>query len=205
MSLAARLPRGRQAQKTLQTQENILTAVVALICEGGYAAASSSQIARRAGVSWGAVQHQFGSKEQLLLQVIQRSFDTLNASLAEPGLREGGLDQRVGAFVDALWAHHSKDIGWASLEIILALRREPRTQQQAHLASLQISESCTASMREIFADCALSDEQVLDALIFMHSALQGLSIQDVFDVEPAYLARHIKRLKQVLYAMLSGY
>ena len=60
-------------------------------------------------------------------------------------------------------------------------------------------------MREIFADCTLADDQVLDALIFVHSALQGLSIQDVFDVEPDYLARNIRRLKQVLYAMLSGY
>tara|TARA_Y100001951_G_scaffold50901_1_gene40209 strand:+ start:27760 stop:28371 length:612 start_codon:yes stop_codon:yes gene_type:complete len=198
-------PLGRQAQKTQQTQENILSAVVSLICEGGYAAATSSQIAERAGVSWGAVQHQFGSKERLLLQVIQRSFDTLNASLAAPSLREGGLDKRIGSFVDTLWQHHSKDIGWASLEILLALRREPRTQQQAKLASLGISESCTTSMREIFADCTLADDQVLDALIFVHSALQGLSIQDVFDVEPDYLARHIRRLKQVLYAMLSGY
>ena len=197
-------PLGRQAQKTQQTQENILTAVVSLICEGGYAAATSSQIAERAGVSWGAVQHQFGSKEQLLLQVIQRSFDTLNASLAAPSLREGELSQRVSAFVDTLWQHHSKDIGWASLEILLALRREPRTQQQAHMASLRISDSCTASMRDIFSDCTLSDEQVLDALIFVHSALQGLSIQDVFDVEPTYLSRHLSRLKQVLYAMLSG-
>lgn len=198
-------PLGRQAQKTQQTQENILSAVVSLICEGGYAAATSSQIAERAGVSWGAVQHQFGSKERLLLQVIQRSFDTLNASLAAPSLREGGLDKRISSFVDTLWQHHSKDIGWASLEILLALRREPCTQQQAKLASLGISESCTASMREIFADCTLADDQVLDALIFVHSALQGLSIQDVFDVEPDYLARHIRRLKQVLYAMLSGY
>ncbi|MBO6753494.1 MAG: hypothetical protein JJ903_10520, partial [Spongiibacter sp.] len=132
-------------------------------------------------------------------------FDTLNASLAAPSLREGGLDKRIGSFVDTLWQHHSKDIGWASLEILLALRREPRTQQQAKLASLGISESCTTSMREIFADCTLADDQVLDALIFVHSALQGLSIQDVFDVEPDYLARHIRRLKQVLYAMLSGY
>ena len=40
---------GRQAAKSKATQDKIINAVIALIREGGFAAASSTRIARKAG------------------------------------------------------------------------------------------------------------------------------------------------------------
>ena len=53
---------GRQAAKSKATQDKIIGAVISLIKESGFAAASSSQIAKRAGITWGAVQHHFGGR-----------------------------------------------------------------------------------------------------------------------------------------------
>jgi AcrR family transcriptional regulator len=63
---------GKQAAKSRRTQDAILNAVIDLINEGGFAAASSTQIARKAGVSWGAVQHHFGNKEEILEAVLEQ-------------------------------------------------------------------------------------------------------------------------------------
>src|SRR3546814_16185085 len=57
---------GRQAPKTLLAREKIINAVIALIKEGGYANATSSRIDERAGMTWGAAQHHFGAKEDIL-------------------------------------------------------------------------------------------------------------------------------------------
>ena len=52
---------GHQAAKSQATRNRVISAVIGIIKEQGFAAASSTRIARRAGVTWGAVQHHFGS------------------------------------------------------------------------------------------------------------------------------------------------
>ena len=52
----------------------MLDATVECILELGYYQASSNAIARRAGVTWGTIQHQFGSREALLLEVIKQGW-----------------------------------------------------------------------------------------------------------------------------------
>ncbi|MBK6738875.1 MAG: helix-turn-helix transcriptional regulator [Haliea sp.] len=47
--------------------------MIALIRETGFASATSTEIAKRAGVTWGAVQHHFGGKEEILEAVLERS------------------------------------------------------------------------------------------------------------------------------------
>src|SRR5262249_56876784 len=67
--------RGRrtQAERTAATRERILAAVVASIAEQGFQRTTASEIARRAGVTWGAVQHHFGAKEGILDAVLEDS------------------------------------------------------------------------------------------------------------------------------------
>jgi len=65
---AVRRPRARrtQAERTAATRERILAAVVESIAELGIQRTTASEIARRAGVTWGAVQHHFGAKHGIL-------------------------------------------------------------------------------------------------------------------------------------------
>ena len=60
-----------------QTRTRVLESAVACIDELGIARASSNEIARRAGMTWGAIQHHFGSREDLLLSVIESNFAEL--------------------------------------------------------------------------------------------------------------------------------
>src|SRR5690625_7131979 len=90
---------GRQALKARQTRERIINAVIELITAGGYGAASSSRIARRAGVTWGAVQHHFGCKADLLAAVVERSHQPFTALLGGDGRPEGERDRRVQVVV----------------------------------------------------------------------------------------------------------
>jgi len=48
------------------TRQKVLDAAIQTILEVGYYQASSNAIARRAGVTWGTLQHQFGTREALL-------------------------------------------------------------------------------------------------------------------------------------------
>jgi AcrR family transcriptional regulator len=195
------IPLGRQAQKSKNTRDKILGAAISLIKEGGYAAASASRIAERAGITWGAAQHHFGSKEDILAEVMAISHERFIASVSAPHLREGTLADRVDAFVDCMWEHYQDDVYLAGLEILLA-SREMVDRRMATFD--ENAREHIKTLHEIFHDSDLTDEQLQEALIFVHCMLTGLTIEKVLEREVRGEQRHLRRCKLILLATISN-
>jgi len=191
---------GRQAQKAKETREKILNAVISLIQEGGFASASSTKIAERAGVTWGAVQHHYGAKEDMLRAILNLSHEKFIALTSDQTIRQGTMADRVDFFVDAMWLHYQSDLYLAALGILLAARGVSQVQdsitamRDAHLKML----------REVFPACSLSDDEIIEALIFTHCVLTGLSIEGVLEKNLQNLDRHKRRIKFIMLSMLDG-
>jgi AcrR family transcriptional regulator len=114
--------RDAQAKKT---RTRVLESAVACIDELGIARASSNEIARRAGTTWGAIQHHFGSREDLLLSVIESNFIELESKVRNAGFVGGTTLERVQALADLLWEYCSDIRFRVSIEILLDMRRDP--------------------------------------------------------------------------------
>ena len=69
-------PNGQQARSEV-TRARVLDAAVACIAETGFGPANLAGIAERAGLTTGAIQHQFGDKATLLAAVVERGFERL--------------------------------------------------------------------------------------------------------------------------------
>jgi AcrR family transcriptional regulator len=190
---------GRQAAKSRRTQASIINAVIELINEGGYLAASSTQIARRAGVSWGAVQHHFGGKEEILEAVLSRSHETFVERFADARYARGTLDQRVARFVEGAWQHYQGSEYMATLEILLATRSRRGAQQLEirlnHASHLEL-------WRRIFHDVALSDARMQEAIYTVHCLMTGILIETVLEPESFDEKRYLRRLQRILVGML---
>lgn len=189
---------GRQAAKSKATQDKIINAVIALIREGGFAAASSTRIARKAGVSWGAVQHHFGGKNEILEKVLERSHEKFNEALGGEEFTRGTLERRVERFVNAAWEHYRGDEYMATLEILLASRGEGSTgginlNHRSHLAL----------WRRIFHDSTISDRAMQEAIYIVHCLLTGYVIELVLEPEFFDIKRYLLRLRRILLAMLT--
>lgn len=199
---AAALPLGKQALKTQRTRENIIGAVISLIKEGGYSNASSSRIAERAGITWGAAQHHFGSKEEILEAVMNIAHEMLAARMADPKLRTGVLAERVDQFIEQMWAHYQDDAYLAMLEILLATRgfheEAPANWEDRFSRDLLIA------LREIFAEAKLDEARAREMLTFVHCFLTGLTIERVFEQKVRNVARYLQRVKQMVLVMLQG-
>ena len=141
---------GRQALKTRRTRESLINATVSLIKEGGFAAASSSRIAERAGMTWGAAQHHFGSKEDILDAILEMSYEKFIGTMTAPGLRGGTMTDRVGVFVDRMWTHYQSDLYLVALEILLATREATDHADRAWEA--RQGKAHLKIVREIFPD-----------------------------------------------------
>lgn len=193
---------GRQALKTRRTRESLINATVSLIQEGGFAAASSSRIAERAGMTWGAAQHHFGSKEDILNAILALSYERFIQTMAAPGLEHDSLEQRVGGFVERMWAHYQSDWYRVSLEILLATREQ--TDHAALAWEVRQGRTHLKVVRQIFHDSRLSEARIQEVLTFIHCCLSGLSIEGIFETRVKHLDRHLQRIKQAMLGMLQG-
>jgi AcrR family transcriptional regulator len=186
---------GRQAAKSRATQDKIINAVISLIKEKGYAAASSTQIAKRAGVTWGAVQHHFGGKEEILEEVLERSHLQFHRTLSAARFTTGTPDRRVAKYVDAAWYHYQGDEYMATMEILLATRGHGKVSND-----LSISRSREEHLklgRRIFHDSAASDKILQEVIYIVHCMLTGILIEMALEprsFDPKIYTRHLKNI-----------
>ena len=104
--LERRRPRRRtHAERTAETRQAIMRAVVESIAEVGFQRSTASEIARRAGVTWGAVQHHFGGKDGILIAVLEDSFNRFAERLSGIAADGLSLERRAALFVDRAWEH----------------------------------------------------------------------------------------------------
>ena len=109
------------------------------IAEVGFARTTAAEITRRAGVTWGAVQHHFGDKDGILLAVLEDSFRRFAERLAAVPLDGVSIERRVRLFLESAWDHFTSREYASTYEILLDhLRRSdlpgPGWREQMSLA-----------------------------------------------------------------------
>jgi AcrR family transcriptional regulator len=90
-------PRRRRLEPD-ERREQILTCAVRLFGEHPYAAMSTTELAKQAGVARGLINHYFGTKRDLYLEVVRRLVTI--PRFAVERLPDGPLETRVPAAVD---------------------------------------------------------------------------------------------------------
>ncbi|HEY7592801.1 MAG TPA: TetR/AcrR family transcriptional regulator [Actinophytocola sp.] len=90
--MSAAEPRWRRLEPD-ERREQILACAVALFGERPYAAVSTTELAHRAGVARGLINHYFGTKRDLYLEVVRRMVTI--PQVAVDSLPDGPLEERV--------------------------------------------------------------------------------------------------------------
>ena len=164
-------------ERGLETRDLILDAVVALIAEQGYAAASTPNIAARAGVSRGALQHHFPSRDALVIAVSQKLTDRMALELSTHDLLGMDTKTRVSHIVDQYWAVFGSVDSIVTLQVRL---NEPVAKTQSHRAHMTDIATLRAERERdwlrIFADADATTEQIIAARRFTQTMLRGLSL-----------------------------
>ena len=169
-------PRVRRthAERSAATRAKIIAAVVDVIARDGFQRLTAQQVAKRSGVTWGAVQHHFGGKDQLLLAVLEDSFERFAERLEPIAITGTSLATRATLFVDHAWDHFRGRHYRATFEILLNyLGREE--QHGTGDWRLEMSRAWDRVWSHIFADAKLSRKRSLMLQHFTVSALSGLA------------------------------
>src|SRR3954453_22799878 len=92
-----------QEERRNATVQKLIKAVIACLNEHGYAATTTPLVAKRAGVTRGALQHHFASKNELLLAAHLHLTHLLHERLKRMLEFRGGLEARCRHVVETLW------------------------------------------------------------------------------------------------------
>jgi AcrR family transcriptional regulator len=137
------------------TRQRLIDAAVACIAEEGYYRASSNQIARRAGVTWGVIQHHFGTRERLLLEVAREGVTHLVATLEHARITGDSQFARLDSLADVVWSHYCRPEFLVGTQIVMNLTRDPATAQETIEALDEITTRTTEHWQHLV-------DQVLD-------------------------------------------
>lgn len=148
----ARRVRRTQAERTAATRLALLDATVDTLVEKGYRHTTTTDVARRAGVSPGALLHHFPTKADLLAaaieHVMQARMDEFRKAMAdlEPGAKRGD------AAIDLLWEMFSGPTFVAWLELWVGARTDPELTEAAVRVDRDFVTASEDIFRELFAD-----------------------------------------------------
>ena len=168
--------RRSHAERTAETRTKILAAVVDAIAEVGFHRTTAVEITRRAGVTWGAVQHHFGDKDGILVAVLEDSFGRFAARLEELPVDRLSLERRVALFVERAWQHFASREYASTFEILLDhLRREDPPEQSGARWQIQMSRAWERVWRRFFGDGAVPRKRQLRLQHYTVAVLSGLA------------------------------
>jgi AcrR family transcriptional regulator len=115
-------PRRSQAIRSAQARERIITGAIYALYEKGYAGATLSEIAARAGLTKGAILHHFTDRVAVLAAVVDDVF-AREISIYEAAFKKADPKRRhIEVLLEAAWKIYQEPPALAVLDIWLATR-----------------------------------------------------------------------------------
>ncbi|WP_164019849.1 TetR/AcrR family transcriptional regulator [Pyxidicoccus trucidator] len=168
-----RPPRRTQQERRETTRRKLLDATISTLVELGHARLTTVEVAKRAGLSQGALFTHFDTKEELLAAAVEHLFPRIIQDyLAGVGARPSSRD-RVAAAVDMLWAAYQRPELQAAIELYVAARTDPELRAALEAVDGPHRENLHRVARELFPEVATTHPD-FDAVVELAlDAVQG--------------------------------
>lgn len=174
--------RARDAEPAGRAQ--ILDAAIASILDLGFYRASTNEIARRANVSWGSIQYHFGSREALLLAVLEELNRRYTAAVSRARISGATLEERLRSLYDILAKHYGEPAYLVRLQIILNLSHDPDTSADVVAALARQADVSGEDIRRLLRD-ALGAEARPATMNAVFDAIRGTALsRQISDAVP---------------------
>ena len=198
--MAPRVAEDRRVQeRSVATRGALLDAAIECLVERGYAATTTIETARRAGVSRGAQLHHFPTKAALLATAVEHLFDRRRAEFLAAFAAVGQDVDRLDAAVDLLWSMFQGPAFVAWTELWVAARTDP----ELAAAVVAVERRFTAETRAMFADlfpAEPGDDPVLVEIgrDFAFALMTGVALQRMFPHGERPAADYLDAFKHLL-------
>jgi AcrR family transcriptional regulator len=175
-------PRGtrRRPPGDSASRQRVLDAAVQCILEQGLYRASSNAIAEHAGLSWGVIQYYFGTREALMLAVLEEGARRLGSALQDATITGETLVARIDCYLEILASYYGSPDYLVFAQVLLSLSHDPRTSVQTRDRLERINARTQPQLRRLQAQVLEGtgvERKAVESLLF-HS-LRGLALSHV--------------------------
>jgi len=190
--------RRSQVDRSAETRALLIRAATETLHTVGYANTTTALVARRAGVTTGALHHHFASKDELLFGVLDSASERLLARLTEKEHRStgGGID--MPGLVRHLWAIYGDPEYWAIWEIIIGTRADPRLHPRIVAHRLKTMRKVIHPWLGRHGFDPATETEVMAVFEFMLIAIRGLGLERFLDKDEDYFARNLALLGELV-------
>jgi len=158
------------------TRRSVIDAAVACILERGFYRASSNEIARRAGVTWGVIQYHFGTREALMLAVLEDGAQHFTETLAAATIDAATVAGRIEQLLDILAAHYGRPEYLAYLQVALNMDHDPATSAEVRATMQAVAARSTEQLRALVRDALGSATSQPDLASTVFLVLRGFVV-----------------------------
>jgi TetR/AcrR family transcriptional regulator, regulator of cefoperazone and chloramphenicol sensitivity len=162
------------------SRQRVLDAAVRCILEQGLYRASSNAIAEQAGLSWGVIQYYFGTREALMLAVLEEGARRLDVAVRDAEIAGQALTERVESYLEILARYYGSPDYLVFTQVLISLSHDPRTSAQTRERLERVNTTTQPPMRRLQAQVLQGTgvtEPAVASLLF-HS-LRGLALSQV--------------------------
>lgn len=198
MPPSAEKQRRTQEERSTETRARLVNATLDLLVERGYALATTADIAARAGVTRGALNHHFSGKDDLIVQSVSHLLRSWIGEIREVAelVKAGSLS--LSEFVDRMWELFSGKLFLVTLEHVTAARHNSYLREQLVSVTREFHAALDGTWQDFFDGTGLHKPEVEAAFNATLCLMRGMSLQTILRDDPAYYARLLGFWKTVL-------
>ncbi|MBI3785593.1 MAG: TetR family transcriptional regulator [Deltaproteobacteria bacterium] len=173
---AAAQARRTQEERTSAMRARLLDATVECLYELGYANTTTTEIAKRAGVSRGAQLHHFHTKAELVITAVDYLLTKRHEEFLAAFASLPAEANRAAVAIDLLWSIVSGPTFFAWLELMVAARTDAELRPVVAELSTRFAETVQCTFLEIFPPPRFPNPLFDIAPHFAFAVLQGLAL-----------------------------
>ncbi|NIJ37353.1 AcrR family transcriptional regulator [Sphingopyxis panaciterrae] len=198
-------PRRTQADRSAATRAKVLAAARDVLCAQGYSGATMHAIRDAAGMSLGAIQHQFPSKAKLMAAVAAE-FAAYRTQIYTGAIRRGTTPrQSMENLIDANYQMVSRPEMAAVLEIHLARRNDPDLDQEVGPSARRFDRRVRLWGHMILRAAGIDNDQAYQTLQLLNNAVtRGLTVEFIRNPDMALIERSVAIWKAHMLELVFG-
>ena len=176
---------GRSGAKAISTKELILQSAVEIIVESGFSTFSAASVARRAGLSTGALFANFKNRAELVGEMCRYLFDKLEKEFVNVGIdTESSPEDKVELLIDAVFSIYSDERMKSALELYGACRTDNELRKILASINNERSPHHVALAEAISGAPQITSEQIEEFVHLVIFAVQGMALDFLAGANP---------------------
>jgi AcrR family transcriptional regulator len=193
-----------QEERTSATRARLIEATLDLLLSKGYPAATTVDIAARAGLTRGALAHHFASKDELVVEAVDHMLNRTIAEIRVYASLVGRGSLSIADFVDRMWIIFSGPFFMVTLEHITASRHNDFLKSRLVERTREFHKSLDAIWRQFFSETQIGTLEVETTFNATLCLLRGMGVQTVLRNDPVYYRRLLQFWKSMLTEQIAA-